>query len=68
MTHPGSTSFFAKFFVYVTSGWKFDRKDRKSSNIIVTSLAPGGSNSTVFQNSRRIFIDMLHLYGTRGEY
>ena len=22
----------------------------------------------VFQNSRRIFIDMLHLYGTRGEY
>ena len=28
LTHPGSTSFFAKFLVYVTVGWKFDRTDQ----------------------------------------
>ena len=62
---PSSTLFLAKFFVYVTSGWKFDRKDQTSLSL---KIASGGSNSIVFQNSRRIFIDMLHLYGTRGEY
>ena len=48
LTHPGSTSFFAKFLVYVTSGWKFDRKDQTSLSL---KRAFAGSNSIVFQNS-----------------
>ena len=27
---PSSTSFFAKFIAYVTSGWKFDRTDQRA--------------------------------------
>ena len=45
---PSSTSIFAKFLVYFTAGWKFDRKDQTS---LCLKIASGRSNSIVFQNS-----------------
>ena len=46
-THS-STSIFAKFLVYFTASWKFDRKDQTS---LCLKIASGRSNSIVFQNS-----------------